>query len=99
MTDLVAQVDDGPDSRPAPLGPGVDTAAALAAAEAIEAVAAVLERHLEAWPSEVARIESWTGPRRQEFDGDVEVFLAEAVHHPATLRSVAAMLRTWAEAP
>jgi hypothetical protein len=86
-------------ARPSVDADAVDARSAIAAADAIDEVARILDRHLEAWPTETAKLASWTGRRRQEFDADVAVFLADAVHHPSTLKTLAASLRAWAEAP
>lgn len=99
MSDRSAQVDDGQGGRAAGDLDAVDARSAIAAADAIDEVARILDRHLEAWPTEAAKVSSWTGRRREEFDTDVAVFLADAVHHPATLKTLAASLRAWAEAP
>jgi len=79
--------------------PVVDAAAARAAADALDAVAAVVQRHLEAWFVEVARLEAWAGARRHQFDLDEQAFLAEAAPVPETLRGLAGALRSWADEP
>jgi hypothetical protein len=99
MTSARERADDGPFGRPSSEPDPVDAGSAISAADAIDEVARILDRHLEAWPTEAAKLTSWTGRRRQEFDADVAVFLADAVHHPATLKTLAASLRAWAEAP
>ena len=99
MSDRSAPVDDGQGGRPATDPDAVDARNAISAADAIDEVARILDRHLEAWPTEAAKVTSWTGRRRDEFDADVAVFLADAVHHPSTLKTLAASLRAWAEAP
>ncbi len=93
------RADDGRGGRPPGEADTVDARSAVAAADAVDEVARILDRHLEAWPTEAAKLTSWTGRRRQEFDADVAVFLADAVHHPSTLKTLAATLRAWAEAP
>ena len=99
MSDRSAPVDDGQGGRSAADPDAVEVRSAVAAADAIDEVARLLDRHLEAWPTEAAKVASWTGRRREEFDADVTVFLADAVHHPETLKTLAASLRSWAEAP
>jgi len=93
------RADDGRGGRPSADSDTVDARSAISAADAIDEVARILDRHLEAWPTEAAKVTSWTGRRRQEFDADVAVFLADAGHHPSTLKTLAASLRAWAEAP
>ena len=99
MSDAFQHAEDGEGVRPTPEPDRVDPASALATADALEEVARLLDRHLEAWPGETAKLAAWSGPRRDQFDAEAAAFMAEAVHQPATLKALATTLRMWAEAP
>jgi hypothetical protein len=99
VSDGVPRAEDPDQARPVAEPDTVEPASALATADAVDEVARLLERHLEAWPGEVAKLGSWSGPHRDAFDADAAAFLAEAMHHPAAMRTLATTLRTWAEAP